>query len=170
MDILLRILNKTEILILDTVEHESNSHLPLMIRVANLFACGLILWTNIPLIIFILNQSSKTFLDNLVVFDCFLCVSNPILLLIRFEEYWRSICGYHVFFSFFTSICNSQLTLGIALYRGILVFGSSLVWTSYQRKMIEKLILLLILTTSVLLTGWAVYFRENYRHFLSKSY
>ena len=159
---------------MNTVDHEflnsgDGSNLPLIMRVANLLTCGLILGTNVPLIIFFLNQGSKTFLDWLVVLDCFLCVCNPILLLIRFEDYWRSICGY-VFFSFFTSICNSQLTLGIALYRAILVFGSSFVWTSYQRKMIEKLILLMILTISVLLTGWAVSFRENYKYFLGNSF
>ena len=137
-----------------------------MIRAANLLTCGLIVGTNIPLIIFILKQSSKTFLDRLVLIDCFLCMSNALLLFIRLFDSWGSICGCHIFFSFYIQLSNKLLTLGIALYRFILVLGSSLVWTQYQRKSFEKLILLTILLISVQLTGWAVYYREDYRYFL----
>ena len=77
-----------------------------------------------------------------------------------------AICGCHIFFSFFIQLSNKLLTLGIALYRFILVLGSSLVWTQYQRKVFEKLILLTILLISVRLTGWAVYYRDDYRYFL----
>ena len=161
-------LNKTETLIVDTVEHEflSIGNDPLM-SVANLVTCGLIVGTNVPLIIFILNQGSKTFLDWLIVFDCFLCMSNSLLLLIRLFNFWGSICGFHVFFSFFTNLCNRLLTLGVAFYRFTLVLGS-IVWTSYQKKILEKSILLAIFLISFHLTGLAVYYREDYRHFLGK--
>ena len=167
MDIISAMLNKSEILIVDTVEHHFRS-VPhdQMIRAANLLTSGLIVGTNIPLIIFILKQGSKTFLDRLVVFDCFLCMSNALLLFIRLFDFWGSICGFHIFFSFFIQLSNKLLTLGIALYRFILVLGSSLVWTQYQRKLFEKLILLTILLISVQLTGWAVYYRGDYRYFL----
>ena len=154
----------------DTVEHEftsigDESILPWM-RVAIFVTFCLILGTNVPLIVFIMNQGSKTFLDRLVVFDCFLCMSNALLLFIRLFDFWGSICGCHIFFSFYIQLSNKLLTLGIALYRFILVLGSSLVWTQYQRKSFEKLILLTILLISVQLTGWAVYYREDYRYFL----
>ena len=173
MDISFTMLNKTETLIVDAVEHEFLSDNEDSMRMAIFLTCGLILGTNVPLIIFILSQSSQTFLDNLIVFDCFLCM-NGILLLLKiilkstFEasHFWSSICVCHVFFSFFTNLCNRLLTIGIAFYRFTLVFGSSFVWTYYQRKAFEKKILFLILLVSVYLTGWAVYYRENYRNFL----
>ena len=128
MDTIFEMLNKSEILIVDTVEHHFKS-VPndLMLKLANLLTCGLIVGTNVPLIIFILKQGSKTFLDQLVVFDCFLCMSNALLLFIRLFDFWGTICGCHIFFSFFIQLSNKLLTLGIALYRFILVLGSSLV-------------------------------------------
>ena len=169
MNIIFVMLNKTETLIVDTVEHEflSIGNDPLM-SVANLVTCGLIVGTNVPLIIFILNQGSKTFLDWLIVFDCFLCMSNSLLILIRLFNFWGNFCGFVVFFSFFINLCNRLLTLGVAFYRFALVLGS-LVWTSYQKKILEKSILHAILLVSVYLTGWAVNYREDYRHFLGKS-
>ena len=175
MDTIFEMLNKSEILIVDTVEHHFRSvpNEPMMndpmMRLANVLTCGLIVGTNIPLIIFILKQGSKTFLDRLVILDCFLCMSNALLLFIRLFDFWGSICGCHIFFSFFIQLSNKLLTLGIALYRFILVLGSSLVWTQYQRKIFEKLILLAILLISVQLTGWAVYYREDYRYFLGNT-
>ena len=188
MDLLFSIFNKTEILMMDTVEHEftsigDESMLPWM-RVAIFVTFCLILGTNVPLIVFILNQGSKTFLDWLIVFDCFLCMSNSLLLLkvyfkssfenqeIHFGSFdiWGSICRCHVFFSFFSNLFNRLLTLGIAFYRFTLVFGSSLVWTTYQRKIFERIIMLVILLFSVFLTGWAIYYREDYRNFLGNLY
>ena len=186
MDTIFEMLNKSEILIVDTVEHHFRSvpNEPMMsdpmMRLANVLTCGLIVGTNVPLIIFILKQGSKTFLDRLVIFDCFLCMSNSLLLLkvyfkssfehneIHFGSFdiWGAICRCHVFFSFFSNLFNRLLTLGIAFYRFTLVFGSSLVWTTYQRKIFERIIMFVILLFSVFLTGWAIYYREDYRNFL----
>ena len=181
---MLTILNKTELLIVDTLEHEflssGDDSMLLMLRLAQFITCGLILGTNVPLIIFTMKQGSKTFLDWLIVFDCFLCLSNLHVvalglknnkrngsLLIHYYDSDVHFC-FRVFFSFFCNLCNKLLTLGIVIYRFTLVLGSSFLFSPYQIKMLENLILLLILFTSLNLTGWAMYYREDYRHFLSK--
>ena len=157
----------------DTLEHEflssGDDSMLLMLRLAQFVTCGLILGTNVPMIIFIMNQRSKTFLDWLIVLDCFLCLNNlefVILLGTPSSDLWDGFCTFNVFFSFFTNLCNKLLTTGIAIYRFTLVTGSSFVWTSYQRKIFGKMIVLLILLLSFYLTGWAVYNREDYRKFL----
>ena len=182
MDTTFAMLNKTETIIVDTVEHVfpsvgDESTLP-WLRAAQLCTCGLILGTNVPLIVFILNQSSKTFLDLLILLDCIFCLCNTLPLIkfflstFEFKHYFvssvflGSICNCHVFFLFFANLCNRLITLGVAFYRLLLVLGSSLVWTSYQKKILEKVILLLIPLLSAHLTGWAVYYRENWRNFL----
>ena len=179
MDIILLILNKTETLIVDTVEHEllsqGNDHM--LPWIASLVTFGMILGTNVPLIAFILSQGSKSFLDWMMVFDCFLGMSNTLILLkimlIRsfgsYDNFWGNICGCNVFFSFFTNICNRLVTIGIATYRFTLVHWSSRLWTPNQRKMFEKTILQLILILSVYLTGWAIYYREDSRVFLGNT-
>ena len=156
----------------DTLEHEFHSSgddsMLLMLRMTQFITCGLILGTNVPMIMFILNQESRTFLDWLIVFDCFLCLNNLdiVMLLVNFSDIWDGLCICHVFFSLFTNLCNRLLTIGIVIYRLTLVLGSSLVWTTYQRKIFEKMIVLVILLLSFFLTGWAVYYREDYKSFL----
>ena len=172
---MLTILNKTELLIVDTLEHEflssGDDSMLLMVRLAQFITCGLILGTNVPMIIFTLNQGSKTFLDWLIVFDCFLCLSNlPVVIFLRhFSDNDVDFCICYVFFSFFTNLCNRLLTLSIAIYRFTLVLGSSFVFSTYQKKFFENIIMLSILLISLNLTGWAVYYREDYKFFLGEA-
>ena len=172
-EVLLTIVNKTELLMVDTLEHEflTSSSDDFMTQFCKFITCGLILGTNVPMICFIMNQGSKTFLDWLIVFDCFLCLSNlqAVMIILHLSDFWTGFCICHVFSVFFSNLCNRLLTLGIVIYRFTLVLGSSLVLSSNQKKVFENFILLAILLTSLNLTGWAVYYREDYRHFLGEA-
>ena len=172
-EVLLTLLSETEILVLDTVEHEflSSGDQPMLLftfRLAQIFTCGLVLGTNVPMIIFTLNQGSKTFLDWLIIFDCFLCLGNlhVLVILIRLSADDVGFCVFHIFLNFFLNLCNRLLTLGIVIYRFILVLGSSLGFKSCRKKVLEIFIPIAILFISLNLTGWAVYYREDYRHYL----
>ena len=174
------ILNKTELLTVDTLEHEFHStgddSMLLLLRLAQFVTCGLILATNVPMIIFIMKQRSKTFLDWMVVFDCFLCLSNlyPITLGLNYERIGETIHHYYdnhgfcfrVFFAFFFNLCNRLLTLGIVIYRLALVIGSSFWFPSHRKKNFEKIISLTIFFIPLILTGWNVFYRDHYKHFL----
>ena len=170
--------NKTEILMVDTMEDAFQSFgigltitSPLL-WLARLFSCGLILGTNVPMILFTMNQGSKTFLDWMIVFDCFLCLCNlkviMFLTYISDDNVGLGFCICHVFSTFFCLLCNRLLTLGIAIYRFTLILGSSFVFSSNQKRVLEKRILLAILLISLNLTGWASYYREDFKPFLGK--
>ena len=167
MEVILSLLNQTEVLMVDTVEHafisSTGDSTALLIRLARLVTCILILGTNVPMITFIKNQPSKTFLDWMILFDCCLCLGELIAILIRSFD---SFCVYNVFFSFFKHLCNRLLTIGIGIYRFTVVLGSSLVWSTRQKRVFEKIIWNAILLISLYTTAWAVYYRDNYRHFL----
>ena len=174
-ELVLNVLSKSEILIVDKVEHEfqssgDNPMLLFTLRLAKMFSCGLILGTNVPMIIFTLNQGSKTFLDWLIVIDCFLCLGNIYGLLLIRPSYVSyddiGFCEFHSFLMYFIHLCNRLLTLGIAIYRFTLVNGYSLVFTTNQKKNLEIFISLFILITSLIITGLAIYNREDYRNFL----
>ena len=164
-----------ENLIIDTMEYEfrgpaDSSVLQFNLRLAQIITCVLIVCTNVPMIIFIIKQGSKTFLDWLIVFDCILCLINlPVFfILTRMDNENIGFCMFHVYSSFFLNLCNRLLSLGIVVYRFILVFGSSIVFTSHERKLIEITILLAIFLISSNLTGWAIYYRDDYKHLLGK--
>ena len=174
-EVVVNVLNKTEVLIVDTVEHEfqssgDNPMLLFTLRLAKILSCGLILGTNVPMIIYTINQGSKTFLDWLIVFDCFLCLGNIYGLLLIRPSYVSyddiGFCEFHSFLMFFIHLCNRLLTLGIAIYRFTLVLGSSLVFTTTQKRNLEIIILLFILIIPFILTGLAINYRKDYRHFL----
>ena len=172
MDVVITIFNQTELLMVDKLELKLQIFVddPMLpyIRLAQFITCVLILGSNLQIIIFIMNQGSKTFLDWLVIFDCILCLSNlrVVILLSNYSDF-VDFCIFHVFLSYFTNLCNRLLSLGIVIYRLTLVLGSSLMFSSYQKKMIENSILLVILIASLKMTGWAIYYRENNRYFLS---
>ena len=172
-DVILTILNQTEILIVETLEHEFQNFddvsLFLLMRLAQFITCILILGTNVPIIIFIMNQGSKTFLDWLIIFDCCLCLSDlrVVILILNYSDF-VDFCICHVFLSFFTNLCNRLLSFGIVIYRLTLVLGSTLVFSSSQKKVLENIIILATLLISFNLTGWAIYYREDNRHFLGK--
>ena len=123
------------------------------------------------MIMFIMKQESKTFLDWLIIFDCFLCLGNlQVVILAGYHSSDNDVvlCICHVFTMFFTNLCNRLLTLGIVIYRVTLVLGNSFLFSSNQKKVLENSILHTILFTSLYLTGWAVYYREDYKHFLGE--
>ena len=166
--------NQSDILTLDDVEHifpgsgDDTSWL-IMMRLMQGLTCGLIIGTNGSMIKFIMSQGTKTFLDWLIVYDCCLCLSNIPVLVLLSDFVVQDFCAYHVFFAFFVNLSNKLLTIGIVIYRFTLVIGSSIVVSKYQKKNLENLIILFILVTSFYLTGWAFYYREDYRYFLGKS-
>ena len=173
-EVVFTLLNKTEILMVDKTEHEflsfvdnlaTSSPIYMLVR---FFSCGLILGTNVPMITFTMSQESKTFLDWLMIFHCVLCLGNlhAVIFAMGLSDYWGGFCIFQCFFSFFVHLCKRLLTLGIAVYRFTLVLGSHHVSTSHQRKVFEKIIFLSILLTSVFLTGWAVYYKEEYKYYL----
>ena len=101
-EVLLTLLSKTEILVVDTFEHEflSSGDQPMLLftfRLAQILTCGLVLGTNVPMIIFTLNQGSKTFLDWLIIFDCFLCLGNlhvlVILIRLSYDDIGFCVCS-----------------------------------------------------------------------------
>ncbi len=117
-----------------------------------------------------LGRCAKTFLDWLIIFDCILCLFNlrTVILLLNYLNFDAAFCVFHVFCSFFTTLCNRLLSLGIVLYRFTLVLGSSFVFSSNQKKVLENIILLAILLPSLKLTGWAIYYREDSSYYLGK--
>ena len=172
-EFMITILNQTEILIVEKVEHKlccehGDGSLLILMRLAQIITCGLILGANLQIIIFIVNQGSKTFLDWLIIFDCLLCLTDLriIILILNYSDF-VDFCVYHVGLTFFTTLCSKLLSLGIVVYRFTLVLGSSLVFLPNQKKVLENIILFAILSTSLILTGGAVYYKEENRHFLS---
>ena len=69
--------DKAETLIVDNAEHVfHDEEIYSILALTKWVSCVLILLTNVPLLVFIMKQASKSFLDWLIVIDCLLCLSN----------------------------------------------------------------------------------------------
>ena len=155
------------------IEHVfSNSRKDPTLLIVSFVGYILILSTNSYLIKFILNQSTKTFLDWMMVFDSFLCICNIITIVyIIDEEYFKivknlNLCYFLPYFTFFINLCNRLLTIGIVVYRYIFVIKCHLVRTPDQRKTLGAKIFGSILIISFLMTAWATYYRDSSQNFL----
>ena len=69
--------DKAETLIVDNAEHVFHDEgIYSILAYTKWVSCVLILTINVPLLVFIMKQASKSFLDWLIVIDCLLCLSN----------------------------------------------------------------------------------------------
>ena len=146
------------------------------ILLVSLIGYILILTTNISLIKFILNQSTKTFLDWMMVFDSILCLCNIITIAyIVDEEYFEigknlNLCYFLPYFTYCINLLNRLLTIGIVVYRYVFVIKHSIVWTQNQRRTLGTKIFGAIIVISLLMTSWATFYKDESQNFLCKSY
>ena len=108
---------------------------------------------NAPLIYILLKQTSKTFLDWLILADCFLLTSSH-------------LC-FTLVIPFYLVICNRLLTLSIVICRYVFVLHSTLVSTKGQRKAFECFILTFTFITPLLMSMASIYYGGNAYTYLS---
>ena len=123
---------------------------------------------NAPLIYFLVKQTSKTFLDWLILADCFLGIINGVSAIIIVAAILTSaqLC-FSLVIPFYLVICNRLLTLSIVICRYVFVLHSTLVSTQGQRKAFECFILTFIFITPLLMSMTSIYYGGNAYTFLS---
>ena len=123
--------------------------------------------TNGPLIYFIMNQSSRTFLDWMIVFDSALCLINAqSIATIGFRI--KNFCFVNIFAAFLLNLLNRLLTVAIVVYRYVFVLKSFTVQTQAQRTIFSTSLVTSILVISMATTLGAVHYRNSFRQFLCK--
>ena len=130
----------------------------------------LILVTNVPLIYFLLQQASKTFLDKLIIIDCLLCILNiamtSVIVIASYHIQDFKFC-FTIFVSLYFIFCNRFLTLSIVICRYVFVLHSSLVETDRQRRTFEGVIYNTIFILPLLMTSGSFVYRDNFNLYLS---
>ena len=117
---------------------------------------------NAPLIYILLKQTSKTFLDWLILADCFLGIINGVFAIIIVAALLTSshLC-FTLVIPFYLVICNRLLTLSIVICRYVFVLQSTLVSTKGQRKAFECFILTFTFITPLLMSMASIYYGGN---------
>ena len=80
---------------------------------------------------------------------------------------FHSFCYLNIFVAYFVNIANRLLSLGIVLYRCVLVLVVGRVQTPQRRRLLSAAILGSILSLALGLTAAAVYYKQAFKRFLS---
>ena len=150
------------------IKNKSNDYILIL---SFIFAL-LILISNGFLIFYIYKKGSKlTDIDKMMCLDCVFCMFN-IIALIRVateKDYGSlSLCYTLDFFLFFCYYFKLFLTKGIVVYRYVSVVKYSWIQNSKPRKIFIPVIMSTIFLLSSTMTGFVVYYREQWISFLSK--
>ena len=119
----------------------------------------------------ILRQLNKTFLDQLIILDSVLCLGNCVSLVASISQNrveTKIFCFFIPFYSFFINVCNRLITIAVVIYRYIHVIKSTWVETKKGRNVLTFFICLMIAGSSLSLTIFSVYYRENSLRYLGK--
>ena len=123
---------------------------------------------NAPLIYLLVKQTSKTFLDWLILADCFLGIINGVSAIIIVASVLTSanLC-FSLVIPFYLVICNRLLTLSIVICRYVFVLHSYLVSTKGWRRAFECFILTFVFITPLLMSMTSIYYGGNAYTYLS---
>ena len=162
-----------DVITINQIEHQLPNS-PSYIKILCWISPVLIYISNGSLIDFILRQTKvKTALDWMILTDAFLCIFQSVVL-IRIGIFGSGsmypdstiLCVCFTISIYFMNIFNRLLTVGIVIYRYVL--QPSIVDTQTQRQTFVQTLFSAIFLTSAAMTGYAAYFRDKYKHHLSK--
>ena len=110
------------IITLDNIEHSFPGETSIQVKILTWISCILIILSNGYLIHIIKNQMKST-MDWLILMDSILCISSciPIIRLGIFGPLSTPFCFKIIFFFYFTTVSDRLVTMGISIYRYVLV-------------------------------------------------
>ena len=142
-------------------DSDGGGHTMYRVRIAAwVTATLLVLATNLPLIILIMKQTSRTFLDWIIITDCMLGVVHMVCSSAS-QIYTNNFCFIR-FIVLFLALINRFINTSISFYRYVFILHNSLVQTKRQRTMFHCLLLSLILLPAVTMTGSTIYYRHHF--------
>ena len=169
---MIRVGNGTETVWFQEVEHVlvTREWDSVTLRAAACLVALLILVLNGSILKFILKQTTKTFLDWMIVIDSCLCLGHILGLAMSVSDVSsdEAVCVLKIGIWFFLSILNRLLSVLIVMHRAIYVLKPQLVDTSMKRRTLSFILIGLFISLSLGSTvGMAIY-REKYISFKSK--
>ena len=144
--------------------------LDLSIQAFGCFAAMFILGSNIIAVKTVYKSLKDTFLNLLISLDCCIgiCIT-PVNIIMSVEALIPSsspeVCTLMTMSSYFLTMMNGLLPVGIVLFRVFHVCYPRRVMTAVQRKNLNYTILFLTLGVSVVLTGVALNYKDDYSHY-----
>ena len=133
-----------------------------------LFAALAILLVNLTVLWVLKTEANSTLINQLIGLDCVVGLFNiPIVLsLSEVTDVLSALCAVNRSYTFFITIFNRLLPIGIVAFRYVYVCNSTWVWTVRQRKYFHFLIILSIFSLTGSLTFFSFVYRYKNRHYL----
>ena len=163
-------------ILINYIEHKFSYSYNFHVQILSWISLILIYVSNGCLIDFILRQRKvKSALDWMILMDAILCIFNSIGI-IRIGIFGSGsthhdnilLCVCFNFSVYFINISNRLLTIGIVLYRYVFVLKHTIVEGQAQRQIFVQTLFSVIFLISIVLAGYAVYYKDLYKYHLNK--
>ena len=157
------------IITIDNIEQSFPGETRIQVKTLTWISCILIIFSNGYLINIIKNQMKST-LDWLILMDSILCILSciPIIRLGIFGPLSIPFCFIIIFFFYFISVSNRVVTMGISIYRYVLVVHHMRMREKINRQIFNNILFSAIIFPSLVITAFSIYYRDNYVNYKRK--
>ena len=156
---------------IEIVEHCYPSQAIIHVRILSLISVIMIFSSNGYLINIIMKQTNSL-LDWIMLIDSFIGIFNSIRIVLNLVIGTVvlnniPVCLILNFFNYYINVCNKLITMSIAIYRYVFVVKHEFVQDAGRRQSFSQTLFSSIFILSAVMTGYAVFFKEKYKYFLS---
>ena len=157
---------------INNIEHRFPRDISIQVQILSWISLVLINTSN-GYLIHVIKNRMKSLLDWLILMDSILCILNCIAI-IRVGIVGTSfsdkipMCFLFSLFGYFINVSNRLVTIGISIYRYVFVVHHIKMRDKIQRDIFTHTLFSAIILTSFALTGFAIYYKDSYKHYQSK--
>ena len=164
-------ISKEDFIKIETVEHCFPNQANTYVRILSFISMILIFSSN-GYLINILRKQTSSILDWIMLIDLLIGIINSVRLVLNFvmgSVVLNNIplCMILNFFNYYINVCNKLITMSIAVYRYVFVVKHEFVQDAVRRQSFSQTLFSSIFILSAVMTGYAVFFKEKYKYFLS---
>ena len=146
---------------------------PNSLQIFALASAVTILLVNLPILWILKSKCEATVINLFILLDVSICLLQPVTVLYS-AELWLfrrpitpALCGIATTTSFYFSLLNRLIPVGIVTYRYVFVCRSHWVHTGPQRRNFNTVLAITLATIPLLLATGSYYYRDKYLHYLS---
>ena len=156
------------VITIHNIEHFFQAEASILVKMIAWVSLILIILSN-GYLIHVIKNGMKSALDWLMLIDSFLAISNciPIIRLGFLRHSAIPFCFILTFFTYFTNVSNRLVTIGISIYRYILVVHHMKMRDKIRKQIFLQTLFSAIIFPSSFLTGYSFYYRDNYKLYKS---
>ena len=140
--------------------------LPSPLQMTGVVAFVITLAINIPVLWTLKTKCQTTVINLFIILDVIVCIlQSAIVLHTLFElPVSSNLCSFLTTSTFFLSLLNRLIPIGIVTFRYVFVCRGHWVQTARQRSKFSTFLVVMMLAIPLVLSGFCLFYKEQYLH------